>query len=145
MREVTIGGEAVSIAATTMSFFYHSREFATDGSYADALQDAAQFLAAIAAGGTPPAIVTCRLLWTMSKTAQHGNPFPDFESWMWTHRDDLSVVDRELLDAMVGEVTSGFFRVERTAAAPGQGGTDSAGERPGAPDAPDRKAHRAVL
>lgn len=97
MREVTIGGETLTIVASPITLFVYKREFGTDliGDLREALQSNGSTL--------------LQMTWAMAKTAATGKLFPSFADWI-EKLEYVDFDDVDMYEAIAEEMTRGFFR-----------------------------------
>lgn len=106
MREITLGGEQVMVAASPITLYIYSREF---GPKSDLIGDLMSFQA-VGEGHIEDGrfLSLYKILWAMCKTAKLGGEFPGFEDWL--KKADIDLSDKALWEAVLGEAARGLFR-----------------------------------
>lgn len=103
MKELNIGGKQLKVRATPLALLFYQQEFQTDLiSDLMSMQDMAENPAAF------EGIKFLQLIWAMAK-ADRPESFPGFQTWLGAF-DSFDFSDRELMTAVIGEATDGFFR-----------------------------------
>ncbi|WP_110931074.1 hypothetical protein [Paenibacillus bouchesdurhonensis] len=105
MREINIGEQVVRVRATPLALLFYKQEFKGDilGDIAK-MQDVQQDISKL------DTVVFLQLIWAMSKADSFGTgQFPSFIDWV-ASLDSFDVADPNILNEVLEEAASGFFR-----------------------------------